>query len=98
MVANPSAVLKSVSRILVSVCQLFAIERNGSYGNAALKLKKFLSIKIPIWDLFESDDYKLTRFPFDRLDDDSLCLYNLWGKEQLAVKPPNNFSATNHRA
>ena len=29
---------------------------------------------------------KLTRFPFDRLDGDSLGLCNLWGKEQLAVK------------
>ena len=39
-------------------------ERNGSYGNAAPKLKNFFSIKIPIWDELESDDYKLTRFPF----------------------------------
>ena len=28
--------------------QLFAIERNGSYGNAGLKLNKFLLIKISI--------------------------------------------------
>ena len=38
--------------------------RNGSYGMAALKLKTFFSIKIPIWDELESDDYKLPRFPF----------------------------------
>ena len=31
-------------------CQLFAIERNESYGNAALKLRKFFSFKIPIWE------------------------------------------------
>ena len=29
-------------------CKLFAIERNGSHGNAALKLRTFFSIKIPI--------------------------------------------------
>ena len=41
----------------------FSFEWNGSYGNAALKPKKFFSIKIPIWDYLESDYYKLTRFP-----------------------------------
>ena len=48
------------------------------------KLASFPLLKSPIWDKLESDDYKLTRFPFDRLDDDSLCLCKLWGKEQLA--------------
>ena len=78
--------------------QLFAIERNGSYGNSALRLKKLFSVKIPIWDLHEADDYKLTRFPFDGLDDDSLCLCNLWRKEQLGVKLLDDFSAKNHQA
>ena len=78
--------------------QLFAIERNGSYGNAALGLKKLFSVKIPIWDLHEADDYKLTRFPFDELDDDSLCLCNLWREEQLGVKLLDDFSAKNHQA
>ena len=62
-------------------CRLFAIEWNESRGNAALKLKKSFSIKTLI------DEYKLTRFSFKRLDDDSLCLYNVWGKEQLATPP-----------
>ena len=37
---------------------------------------------------------------FCRLDDreDSLCPCNLWGKEQLAVKLPADFSVKNHRA
>ena len=42
--------------------------------------------------LFESDDCKLTRFPSDRLDDDSLCLCNVWEKEQLAIKLLDDFS------
>ena len=42
---------------------------------------------------FESDDYHFIRFPFDRLDDDSLCLCNLWEKQQLAVKLTDDFSA-----
>ena len=62
-------------------CRLFAIEWNESRGNAALKLKRSFSIKTLI------DEYKLTRFSFKRLDDDSLCLYNVWGKEQLATPP-----------
>lgn len=41
---------------------------------AALKPKKFFSIKIHIRDELESEDYKLTRFPFARFDDHSLCL------------------------
>ena len=79
-------------------CRLFAIERNGSYSNAALKLKKFSFIKIPIWDLSELDDHKLTRFPFELLDDDGLCLCNLRGKEQLAKKLSDDFSAKNRCA
>ena len=39
---------------------VISFERNGSYGNAALTLKKFCFIKIPIRD--ESDDYNLTVF------------------------------------
>ena len=74
-------------------CQLFASERNRSWSNAALKLKKFFSAKIPILDKLKSDEFKLTLFPFDRLDDNSLCLCNLWGKEQLPVELPNDFSA-----
>ena len=74
-------------------CQLFASERNRSWSNAALKLKKFFSAKIPILDKLKSDEFKLTLFPFDRLDDDSFCLCNLWGKEQLPVELPNDFSA-----
>ena len=37
---------------------------------------------------------------FDGHDDrdDSLCLCNLWGKEQLAVKLPDDFSVKNPRA
>ena len=66
-------------------------ERNGSYGNAAPKLKNFFSIKIPIWDELESDDYKLTRFGRPDNRDDSFCLCNLWEKEQLAVKLPDDF-------
>ena len=31
----------------------YFFERNGSYGKAALKLKKFFSIKIPILDYLE---------------------------------------------
>ena len=46
----------------------------------------------------KSDDFQLTRFPFDRLDDDSLCLCNLRGKEQLSVKLTDDFSAKNYRA
>ena len=60
--------------------------------HAAPKLKKFFSTKIPIWGKLESDDYKLTRFPFDWLDDDNLCLCNLLGKEQLGVKLPDTSS------
>ena len=56
-----------------------------SRGNAALKLKRSFSIKTLI------DEYKLTRFSFKRLDDDSLC-YNVLGKEQLAVKLIDDFS------
>ena len=47
---------------------------------------------------FESDDYQFIRFPFDRLDDDSLYLRNLWEKKQLAVKLIDDFSAKNDRA
>ena len=47
---------------------------------------------------FESDDYQFIRFPFDRVDDDSLCLCNLWEKQQLAVKLTNDFSAKNDRS
>ena len=39
---------------------------------------------LPIWDGLESDDYKLTRFPFDRPDNDNLCLCNPRVKKQLA--------------
>ena len=67
-------------------CRLFASEWNGSRGNAALKLKRSFFIKTLL------DEYKLTRFSFKRLDDDSLCLYNVWGKEQLAVKLIDDFS------
>ena len=41
---------------------------------------------------------KFTRFPFDRLDDDSLYLCTLRWKKQLAVKLHDDFSAKNHRA
>ena len=61
--------------------------------HAALKLKKFFSIKLPFWAKLESDDHELTRFPFD-----SLCFSNLWWKEQLVVKMPDDFSAKNNRA
>ena len=47
---------------------------------------------------FESDDYQFIRFPFDRLDDDSLYLSNLWEKKQLAVKSIDDFSTKNYRA
>ena len=67
-------------------CRLFASEWNGSRGNAALKLKRSFSIKTLI------DEYKLTRFSFKRLEDDSLCLHNVWGKEQLAEKLIDDFS------
>ena len=58
-----------------------------------LKLKKFFSIKILIWDWLGSDDNKITSFSFDQLDEVSLCLCNLLGKEQLAVRPLDDFSA-----
>ena len=34
--------------IFIYNAELFAIERNGAYGNAARKLEKAYSIKIPI--------------------------------------------------
>ena len=88
MVANPSAVWKSMHKKL-------PIGQNGSYGHAALNWKIF---KISLWDSLESDYHKLSRFPFNRLYDDSLCLCTLWEKEQLAVKLPDDFSAKYHRA
>ena len=66
------------------------IGQNGSYGHAALNWRIF---KISLWDSLESDYHKLSRFLFNRLYDDSLCLCTLWGKEQLAVKLPDDFSA-----
>ena len=70
-------------------------ERNGSYGNAAPKLKNFFSIKIPIWDELESDDYKLTRFPFGLADPTTATIAFAFAisekKEQLAVKLPDDF-------
>ena len=60
---------------------------------AALKLKEFFSTKIPFRDELESDDSKLTRFPFD-----SLWFSNLWGKEQLVIQMPDDFSVKNNRA
>ena len=60
--------------------------------HAALRLKKFTLTKIPFQDDPESDDNKLTRFPFD-----SLCFSNLWGKEQLVIQMPDDFSAKNNR-
>ena len=47
--------------ILMSV---ISFEWNGSYGNAALKLKKFFFIEIIIRDQLESDDDKLIHFPY----------------------------------
>ena len=47
-------------------------------------LASFSLFKSTIWDKLESDNYKLTRFPFDRLNNDSPYLCNLWGKKQLA--------------
>ena len=78
---------------MTTLALLFARERNGSCDNTALKLT-FISI----WDKVDSDDYRLTCFPFDRPDSDSLCLCNLYGKEQLAVKLSDDFSAKNHCA
>lgn len=65
---------------------------------AALKPKKFFSIKIHIRDELESEDYKLTRFPFARFDDMIASVCNLRWKEQLAVKLADDFSAKGRRA
>ena len=64
---NPSAVWKSMrtKHSFIILMSVIFFEWNGSYGNAAFKLKKSFSVKIPIWDLLESDDHKLIRFPFD---------------------------------
>ena len=52
MIANPQVVWKSMHTkySFTYWFQLFAIERNGSYGNAALKLKKFFSIN-PLFEI-----------------------------------------------
>ena len=81
---------------------VISFERNWSYGNAALKVRKFFSTKNPYLRLtwFKWQKTYLFSVRFDRLDDhdDSLCLCNLRGKEQLAVKLPDEFSVKNHRA
>ena len=78
-------------------CQLFAIDRNGSYSNVTLKLNKFSPLK----SLFGVNLNQINSLVF-RLTGStttaSLSFCNLWGKEQLAVKLPDDFSAQNHRA
>ena len=73
-------------------CQLFAMERNGLYGNAALILTKFSLLK----SIFEVNLHQINSLVFRPTASLSLC--NLWGKEQLVVKLPDDFSAQNHWA
>ena len=98
MVVNPCAVLKSIRTkyLFIILMSVIYFEWNGSYGNAALKLKNFSLWKSSLFEINLNQMTIIHSFSvrFDRLvdRDDSLCLSSFWGKEQLAVKLPNNFS------
>ena len=75
-----------------------AIGRNGSYGNAALKLKTFFFIKNPLEINLNQITIKSLVFRLTGSTTIASAFCTLWGKEQLAVKLPDDFSAKNHRA
>ena len=98
MVVNPCAVLKSIRTkyLFIILMSVIYFEWNGSYGKAALKLKKFSLWKSSLFEINLNQMTIIDSFSvrFDRLvdRDGSLCLSSFWGKEQLAVKLPNDFS------
>ena len=64
-----------------------------------LKLRSFSLLK-SLFEINLNDSFSLRVLRFDRPEDrdDHLCVCNLCGKEQLAVKLPDDSRVENHRA